>query len=178
MGFLTAFFGLFIAALSAWLTASVKNAFEERKLRTEWRKELLQKYASDEENFQKFSQQFANGIIFLDDKINSIEVHQKYFIPSNFSFTIGRSPECDVVLNDNTVSRLHALVTATKGGLFWEDLAPTNPTIVNGKVIEGRIKVEGSITAILGNVELTVVRLASDYDNLSWFEKQLHDLLT
>ena len=76
MSFFTELFGVIVAELSAWATAAIKNAFEERKQRIEWRKELLEKYKADNSEFQKFSQQFAIGLIFLDDKENPNENHQ------------------------------------------------------------------------------------------------------
>jgi len=45
--------------------------------------------------------------------------------------TIGRESTCDLVLDDEGLSRVHARVT-TDGGLALEDLGSTNGTYVNG----------------------------------------------
>lgn len=178
MAVLTAIFGVFIAALSAWATTIVKNAFEERKQRIEWRKELLEKYKGDQQEFQKFSQQFSIGIIFVDDKINTAENYQKYFIPRNFSFTIGRSPNCDVVIGERTASRIHCLVTATNNKLFIEDLAPTNPTVINDEKVSGRVEIKNHIEANVGSTVIKVVKLASTTDDMNRLERWVYKLIS
>ena len=49
--------------------------------------------------------------------------------------TIGRESTCDLVLDDEGLSRVHAKVT-TEGGLHLEDLGSTNGTYVNGTRIQ------------------------------------------
>lgn len=51
---------------------------------------------------------------------------------------IGRSPDCDVVIDDAAASRRHVQVQARGNGFVWRDLGSTNGTIVNGaKMVEG-----------------------------------------
>ncbi len=50
--------------------------------------------------------------------------------------SIGRSPECDVVIEDNLVSRRHAQITRNKGHYFIEDLGSRNGTLVNDVEIQ------------------------------------------
>jgi hypothetical protein len=50
---------------------------------------------------------------------------------------IGRSRECDVVLNDPNVSRKHAEVRPRGGSWIVTDLGSTNGVSVNGRRIEG-----------------------------------------
>jgi pSer/pThr/pTyr-binding forkhead associated (FHA) protein len=50
--------------------------------------------------------------------------------------TIGRSPECDVFLDDVTVSRRHAVVTRTESTFTIEDQGSLNGTFVNRRRIE------------------------------------------
>ena len=45
---------------------------------------------------------------------------------------IGRSPRCDLVLDDPTVSRRHAELVPSDGGWIVSDLSSTNGTRVNG----------------------------------------------
>jgi pSer/pThr/pTyr-binding forkhead associated (FHA) protein len=45
---------------------------------------------------------------------------------------IGRSPRCDLVLNDPTVSRRHAELVQADDGWIVRDLSSTNGTRVNG----------------------------------------------
>jgi FHA domain/zinc-ribbon domain len=50
--------------------------------------------------------------------------------------TIGRSPECDVFLDDVTVSRRHAVVTRRDETFTIEDQGSLNGTFVNRRRIE------------------------------------------
>lgn len=50
---------------------------------------------------------------------------------------VGRSSECDVVLDDSGVSRRHAQLRPEGGGWAIEDLGSTNGVRVNGRTIRG-----------------------------------------
>lgn len=47
-------------------------------------------------------------------------------------FTIGREPDCDLTLADETVSRWHASLVHDDGSWLLDDLGSTNGTRVNG----------------------------------------------
>jgi hypothetical protein len=47
-------------------------------------------------------------------------------------FTIGREPDCDMTLADDTVSRWHASLERAAGGWLLADLGSTNGTRLNG----------------------------------------------
>src|SRR5690606_11364194 len=51
---------------------------------------------------------------------------------------LGRSPYCSIVLNDNLVSRQHAVVHVTRDGLYIEDLGSRNGTRVNRALVTGQ----------------------------------------
>ena len=50
--------------------------------------------------------------------------------------TIGRSPDCDIFLDDVTVSRRHAIVARGAGSFTLEDLGSLNGTFLNRHRIE------------------------------------------
>jgi len=50
-----------------------------------------------------------------------------------FPFTIGRSRDCDFVLDSTEVSRLHAQCQHDHLNIFLEDMGSTNGTFVNGR---------------------------------------------
>ncbi len=50
--------------------------------------------------------------------------------------TIGRSPEADIVIRDEKVSRIHASVILWAGDFVIKDLGSRNGTLVNGKMID------------------------------------------
>ena len=55
---------------------------------------------------------------------------------------IGRHPACDIVIDLSAVSRQHAAITMEGGAVFIEDLRSRNGTLVNGKPLAGRQRLE------------------------------------
>jgi hypothetical protein len=68
---------------------------------------------------------------------------------------IGRSRECDIVLDDSNVSRRHAEISP--GGQGWriQDLGSTNGVRVNGRQVEGPHPLESGDRIELGTVSVT-----------------------
>lgn len=66
------------------------------------------------------------------------------------TFSIGRSPECDLVLDDDQVSRRHAELVATVGGWFLNDLGSTNGTKVGGEFASRSYLAGGEVIQIGG----------------------------
>ena len=60
----------------------------------------------------------------------------EHFVPQGERTTIGRSPDCDVFLDDVTVSRDHALIVRRGGDWHLDDLGSLNGTYVNRHRIE------------------------------------------
>jgi pSer/pThr/pTyr-binding forkhead associated (FHA) protein len=54
------------------------------------------------------------------------------------STVIGRGRSADLVLNEATISRAHALIGLEGAAIFVQDLGSTNGTLVNGERIERR----------------------------------------
>lgn len=69
--------------------------------------------------------------------------------------SLGTSPDCDLVLEDSSVSRQHARLTLTERGLIVRDLESKNGTYVNGvRVIEAHVRPNDTLA--LANVRITV----------------------
>ncbi len=72
--------------------------------------------------------------------------------------TIGRSPECDIFLDDVTVSRKHAVLAAREGGLYIEDEGSLNGTFLNRKRIDSATRLENGDELQVGKYKLTFLQ--------------------
>lgn len=93
------------------------------------------------------------------------------------SLLIGRLPECDVLLQDNLVSRMHARLSVQGDSVVVEDLHSTNGVYVNGlRVGHSAVLREGD-RILIGTTEFSLfeardsslqrLRVASPYAELS-----------
>ncbi len=65
----------------------------------------------------------------------------EHFVPQGERTTIGRSPDCDIFLDDVTVSRKHAVLVLKDDAYFIEDQGSLNGTFLNRRRIEsGRLE--------------------------------------
>ena len=78
----------------------------------------------------------------------------EHFVPEGELTTIGRSPDCDIFLDDVTVSRKHAALVRKNGDLFIEDQGSLNGTFVNRRRIESGALEDGDEVQI-GKYKLT-----------------------
>lgn len=78
----------------------------------------------------------------------------KRFIVAPGGVVVGRSRECDVVLDDSNVSRRHAEIRPTSGGWLVEDLGSTNGVRVNGRPVNGPHPLEPGDLLELGTAEV------------------------
>jgi FHA domain-containing protein/zinc ribbon protein len=76
------------------------------------------------------------------------------FQPSGDRTLIGRSPDCDVFLDDVTVSRKHAVLIERDGGFVIEDQGSLNGTFVNRRRIDSG-KLEDGDEVQIGKYRLT-----------------------
>ncbi len=60
----------------------------------------------------------------------------EHFVPQGERTTIGRSPDCDIFLDDVTVSRKHAVLLQRDREFVIEDQGSLNGTFLNRKRIE------------------------------------------
>jgi len=67
------------------------------------------------------------------------------------ALVLGRSRSSDVVLNDNTVSRSHAILRRTNGCWYLRDLGSSNGTWVDGKPIARAEPVVPGDAVVLGD---------------------------
>jgi len=77
------------------------------------------------------------------------------FLVEREETTVGRSPDCDIFLDDVTVSRRHAVVRRTGAGLEIEDLGSLNGTFLNRKRIESAARLSDGDELQIGKYRLT-----------------------
>ncbi len=80
---------------------------------------------------------------------------QSFRVPFGVS-TIGRSPECEYVLDDARVSRRHARLDLDENGITIEDLGSANGVIVNGLRIDAPTRLAGGDAISLGGDLLSI----------------------
>jgi len=72
------------------------------------------------------------------------------------SLLIGRLPECDVLLSDTLVSRMHARISVQSDSVVVEDLHSTNGVYVNGqRVGHSTVLCEGD-RILIGTIEFSL----------------------
>ena len=79
----------------------------------------------------------------------------EHFLPQGERTTIGRSPDCDIFLDDVTVSRKHAVLVRRDDGLFIEDEGSLNGTFLNRRRIEEPARLENGDELQIGKYKLT-----------------------
>lgn len=72
------------------------------------------------------------------------------------SFLIGRLPECDICLNDELVSRMHARISVDSGRVVVEDLHSTNGVFVNRRRIQQHVVARDGDRLLVGSTELSL----------------------
>ncbi len=74
----------------------------------------------------------ASVLIWQDQQIlREVQVYKA-------SLKIGRSSECEIQLNDRSVSRKHAIISRIDGLYFMEDLGSTGGVFINQEKIQRR----------------------------------------
>lgn len=78
-------------------------------------------------------------------------------------FLIGRGNDCHLVLDDPSVSRIHAKIVKVDEALFIEDKGSRNGVLVNKKRISGRKNLNEGDQIIIGH---QVIRIATTKENV------------
>lgn len=74
-------------------------------------------------------------------------------------FDIGRAAECHLILDDPSVSRVHATIVNEEAGLFLEDRGSRNGCIVNGTRIAGRVPLADGDRITIGHQSIRIIAM-------------------
>jgi hypothetical protein len=77
------------------------------------------------------------------------------------SFFIGRAPDCDVVIDESTVSKRHARVDWSGTAATLEDLGSSNGTFVNGTRLSRPATLRDNDAVDLGGVQVFFLLVAT-----------------
>jgi len=86
------------------------------------------------------------------------------YVMKKKSITIGRDPECDIVIDKSEASRQHAKVTRKDDGFFIEDLKSVNGVFLNSMPISGEQQIKHQDIIQIGSAMLVF----NDPDNLQF----------
>jgi hypothetical protein len=75
------------------------------------------------------------------------------------SFDIGRSLDCNLVLDDPSVSRVHATIIRKKDTLFLQDLGSRNGCKINEKKITGKVPLNGGDIITIGHQKIKIAEI-------------------
>lgn len=90
-------------------------------------------------------------------------------------YTIGRSPDNDIQIMDNTISRKHLKIYKKKSGYFIKDLKSKNGTFVNGERVQAgaEIEVKAGMPLAIGRV---FIHLNENYKDEARADRDLEAL--
>ncbi len=77
-----------------------------------------------------------------------------YVVGSGEEVRLGRSDECEVILDDAMVSRLHGLVRYRHGRLSYLDIGSSNGSLVDGKNASGPVEIRDGTEIGLGRIRV------------------------
>ncbi len=101
-------------------------------------------------------------------------------IPVEGDIKVGRDPACELVLNCDRCSRVHALFALDDGALWVEDRASTNGTFVNKQQISERTRLQDGDMVQFGDSRFRVIAPApttTDDDNPATVKASRESLL-
>lgn len=79
---------------------------------------------------------------------------RNYFIHDGQEWTVGRSPDCAIVLDDLLVSRRHAVFNLNPDGVSVRDLGSRNGILVNGSRALGETKLKHGDRVTVGSQDI------------------------
>jgi len=134
-------------------TSTLKKTQDTRKTQIKGLREKkddptkILKFTPDQEGFQ-----FLRPLLLIDSKKNG----KSHFNVRKKTLVVGNSSQCDIVLEDDYASKMHAEFHLSDRGFLIKDLESTNGTLINGaKIREKYATNKDEIT--VGRTKITVM---------------------
>ncbi|MDR3116648.1 MAG: FHA domain-containing protein [Bifidobacteriaceae bacterium] len=104
-------------------------------------------FALSSEEIDVISKLELGTALLLEHKDGQIDARYLLNTPTTL---IGRNESADILLDDNTISRKHALITRQDNNWTLKDLASLNGTYINGNRIENEAKINSGDKILIG----------------------------
>lgn len=137
------------------LVNEIRNALEERGGRAETIRTVFgygYAFAGTVEEEEAPSPGTARAIVSVHWGAQSV-------LLAEGAHLIGRRADCAVIIDDPSVSRVHARLDVTRGAMRIEDLRSKNGTFVRGVRVEGMTELLPRTELRIGEVDVRVTRL-------------------
>ena len=106
-------------------------------------------------------------VVILEDMVTHETIPVLYWENS-----IGRSKSCDIVLNDPTASRDHAVLMRRESGWIITDTGSKSGTFVSGTKIKGPYQVMPGDVMAMGSTALMLKRANSNPKKKKWLQRR------
>ena len=152
--------GAVTSAITAYFTSKLKVSEEREK----WSREVSQKYAealaTNPGVAAHMARQFGIALVVLKPPQSPEEkARGKFFILPNSRQVVGRASDCDIVLDVVAMSGHQAAFSADSTTVYIETLGAKNPTLVNGKVVEGHAHLRSGDEVTIGRTHFVLIML-------------------
>lgn len=92
-------------------------------------------------------------------ELRRVDGSVEHFMLNESGLQVGRSPSCDIVLTDPTVSRDHLRLYMLHGKVLAEDRNATNPSMIDHIPLKGCVEIEVGQTIDVRGVNLILKSL-------------------
>jgi pSer/pThr/pTyr-binding forkhead associated (FHA) protein len=86
-----------------------------------------------------------------------IEAFNKTYQLKNGEYCIGRAVDCDIVIDDPSISRKHALIKVTPEKITIQDLGSKNKTYKENEQIDSEVEVSHDTRIRIGEIETKII---------------------
>jgi pSer/pThr/pTyr-binding forkhead associated (FHA) protein len=149
-----------IGLCSGLITSYAAMRLRLREERARWNREFAVKFAeakaSSPPMAKNLAEQFAVGLLVISEPGKE---RRRVFI-SPAGAICGRGPDCDLIIDDRSVSRMQARFLRREDGIYLEDLWSSGWTTVNDvRIVNSSVKLETGDVIGIGDARITFVAL-------------------